>query len=53
MIGAPREPRADWLAANEWDARATEHHADYPHLDLAEEFVLSTGVSEHSVLDLI
>jgi hypothetical protein len=23
------------------------------HLDLAEEFVLSTGVSEHSVLDLI
>jgi len=23
------------------------------HLDLAEEFVLSTGVSDHSVLDLI
>jgi GntR family transcriptional regulator, transcriptional repressor for pyruvate dehydrogenase complex len=32
-------------------AAATAHWRR--HLDLAEEFVLSTGVSEHSVLDLI
>jgi DNA-binding FadR family transcriptional regulator len=32
-------------------AAATAHWRR--HLDLAEDFVLSTGVSEHSVLDLI
>ena len=32
-------------------AAATAHWRR--HLDLAEEFVLSTGVSDHSVLDLI
>ncbi len=34
------------------DASGARHHWKR-HLDLAEEFVLSTGVAGHSVLDLL